>query len=219
MRISPRGKQLLLQMGKYCWGYFCNRVGCQYFSGEHFWSSLFLMVTLSCFLWQKQFNQRQLNDLILKRQLSLGSRSSGSRGPYKHPNPPPTMAFADSMQTFIIYVHLNNINIGINNWLDDSQLWCCIVLIIYDIKHLSEEKDFSYLIQLDDRSICRQLGRHQCCWVVSRAWSLHICSLHSCSHFGWSLLRGACTNASHTWDKDMLQYEAQACQEDVEARL
>ena len=195
---------------------------------ESGWSSIFLgrtfleqpvLETLSCFLWQNQFNQRQLNDLILKRQRSLGSRSSGSRGPYKHPNPPPTMAFTDSMQKFIIHVHLNNTNIGINNWLDDSQLWCCIVLIIYDIKHLSEEKDFSHLIQLDDRSICGQLGRHQCCWVVSRAWSLHICSLHSCSHFGWSLLRGACTNASHTWDKDMLQYEAQACQEDVEARL
>ena len=47
-----------------------------------------VLVTLSCFLRQNQFNQRQLNDLILKRQLSLGSRSSRSPGPYKHPNPP-----------------------------------------------------------------------------------------------------------------------------------
>ena len=44
-----------------------------------------VLVTLSCFLREKQFNQRQLNDLILKRQLSLGSKSSKSPGSYKHP--------------------------------------------------------------------------------------------------------------------------------------
>ena len=89
LQISPRGKQLLLQMGKYCWRYFwTGRIRLiVHILGENFLEQP-VSVTLLCFLWQKQFNQRQLNDLILKRQPSLGSRTRRSRGSYKHPNPP-----------------------------------------------------------------------------------------------------------------------------------
>ena len=48
-----------------------------------------------CFLPPKHFNQRQLNDLILNRQLSHGTKSGKSPESYKHPHPLSKRAFAN----------------------------------------------------------------------------------------------------------------------------
>ena len=84
-RSRPRGNNSFCKLPNIAENIFGQmESGWSIFLGKTFLEQPVLEI-LSCFLWQNQFNQRQLNDLILKRQLSLGSKSSKSPGSYKHP--------------------------------------------------------------------------------------------------------------------------------------
>ena len=143
MQIAPQGKQLLLQMGKYCWGYlWTDGTG---LVGWYFWEQP-VLVNFSCFLRQNQFNQRQLNDLILKRQLSLGSRSWSSPGPYKHPNPPlHALSTIQCKNLLLILTLISILTSIIDGWFAVLVLYCSLRWII---KYLQKERDFACLVQL-----------------------------------------------------------------------